>query len=53
MDLTAGKDGGDGFGDFPGIPGPGRINDKSFHDSSFVPTASRNAKNDSRAAGMS
>ena len=49
----AGKNGGDGFGDFPGIPRPGRINDKSFHDSSFVPTASRNAKNDSRAAGMS
>ena len=53
MDLTAGKNGGDGFGDFPGIPGPGRIDDKSFHDGSFVPTASRNAKNDSRAAGMS
>ena len=49
----AGKNGGDGFGDFPGIPGPGRIDDKSFHDGSFVPTASRNAKNDSRAAGMS
>ena len=49
----AGKNGGDGFGDFPGIPGPGRIDDKSFHDESFVPTASRNAKNDSRAAGMS
>ena len=49
----AGKNGGDGFGDFPGIPGPGRIDDKSFHDGSFVPTASRNAKNDSRAVGMS
>ena len=49
----AGKNGGDGFGDFPGIPGPGRIDDKSFHDGSFVPTASRSAKNDSRAAGMS
>ena len=49
----AGKNGGDGFSDFPGIPGPGRIDDKSFHDGSFVPTASRNAKNDSRAAGMS
>ena len=49
----AGKNGGDGFGDFPGIPGPGRIDDKSFHDGAFVPTASRNAKNDSRAAGMS
>ena len=49
----AGKNGGDGFSDFPGIPGPGRIDDKSFHDGSFVPTASRSAKNDSRAAGMS
>ena len=49
----AGKNGGDGFGDFPGVPGPGRIDDKSFHDGSFVPTASRSAKNDSRAAGMS
>ena len=49
----AGKNGGDSFSDFPGIPGPGRIDDKSFHDGSFVPTASRNAKNDSRAAGMS
>ena len=49
----AGKNGGDGFGDFPGIPGPGRIDDKSFHDGSFAPTASRSAKNDSRAAGIS
>ena len=53
MDLTAGKNGGDGFSDFPGIPGPGRLDEKCVHDGSFVPTASRSAKNDSRAAGMS